>query len=591
MKLFLSDDTRVSFHDVSNRTFSSQSVLEKQHYHIGVIIDGNCPDIEPFLIECGNRKFFFETYHWLVFASEESLANIFENVSLSINADISLVTPNYTTQPLTWTIFDVYNPSQRRGGDLKVEKSGFYNGDEGYNVELVWNKYYKRRNMTGTIFKAAMVIPENISITLDEYLQSDAEKNNNTFSRFNAVAVHLCQDFYNFSMEKSIINSWGYVQPDGDVNGLVRKLKYDELDFGIAALLYKLFRLKVIDYGYGNWVMKSVFLFRHPKSTSSSYELYFRPLSGSVWMSTLLALVLIVFVLRVIVSSEVKLLKGSEAASNVGESSWSFLIIYNIGELCQQGFSYIPILSSGRIVILSVLIFFFLIYQFYSASIVSFLLLPPKKTITTLSDLLKSSLEVGMENILYDIDYIQTTTDPVAISLYNRKIKQPHNKTNFLPPPEGLDKVKTGGFAFHTQTSTSYPIVERVFEERAICELAEVQLYKPLYAHMPLSKKSPLREMFMYCNVYQMEVGILHRLRVHWDARKPQCVDYTPYLEVEVGLGEAYWALGLLGCGILLSVLLLMLEHVWKHWGARLFTKEKLASILFPNKLQRGRRK
>ncbi|KAK5649013.1 hypothetical protein RI129_003905 [Pyrocoelia pectoralis] len=531
MKQFLTDDIRVSVHEVTNRTFSIQTVLEKQHYHIGVIIDGDCPSLEPFFIECANRKFFFETYHWLVFGSNDSVVNTFENVGLCINADVSLVIPNYST----WTIFDIYNPSQKRGGHLKVEEVGFYNEEEGYNSKFVWNRYYKRRNMTGTTFKAAMV---------------------------------------------SIINSWGYVQPDGDVDGLVGKLKYDELDFGIAALLYKLFRLKVIDYGYGNWVMKSVFLFRHPKSTSSSSELYFRPLSGSVWMATLIALVLITIILRFIVSNEVKLLEGEEESANLGESSWSFLIIYNIGELCQQGFSYIPIFSSGRIVVLDVLLFFFLIYQFYAASIVSFLLLPPKKTITTISDLLKSTLQVGMEDILYDIDYIKTTTDPVAIALYQQKIKQPHNKTNFLSPHDGLERVKAGGFAFHTQTSTSYPIVEFGFEEKAICELAEVQLYKPLYAHMALSKKSPLREIFMYCNVYQMEVGILQRLRMHWDARKPQCVDYTPYLEVEVGLDESYWALGLLGTGIMLSLLILLLERAWKQWGANFFTKERLASYI-----------
>ncbi|KAK5649059.1 hypothetical protein RI129_003951 [Pyrocoelia pectoralis] len=381
-------------------------------------------------------------------------------------------------------------------------------------------------------------------------------------------------------MIKSTSNSWGYIQEDGELDGLSRALQYDELDFGLAALLYREFRLKVLDFGYGNWVMRSTFIFRHPKSTSSSYELYLRPLEGSVWIATFIAIGLMIIVLKFIVAHEIQLLERYHEESSVGESNWSFLIIYNIGELCQQGFSYIPVLASGRIVILAILIFFFLIYQFYSASIVSFLLLPPTRTITSVMDLVKSSLDVGMENVLYDVDYMKTTTDPVAIALYNKKMKQPNNQLNFLKAREGIEKVKGGGYAFHTQTSTCYPIVERTFQERAICELAEVQLYKPVYANMALSKKSPLREMFLYCNVYQMEVGILHRLRVHWDARKPQCVDYTPYLEVEVGLPESSWALILLGAGICGSLILLPLEYIWKKWGSQIFTKEKLTSLV-----------
>ncbi|KAF5282553.1 hypothetical protein FQA39_LY04960 [Lamprigera yunnana] len=570
-KYLMERNIRVSMFNVENRTFNLTEVLKKTHYHIGVVIDIDCNNVESFLIECADNRFFYDTYSWLVFASNESAILQFEDVGLAINADLSVAVPN---SDLNWTIFDVYNPSQKRGGDLKVEEIGYYSEDEGYNTKLVWNKYYKRRNMTGTTFTAAMVIVDNITTSLDDYLQSEEQRNNNTFSRFNSVTVHLCQDFYNFSMDKSILKSWGYVQDDGDVDGLVRALKYSEVDFGIAALLYKDFRLVVIDYGFGNWIMKSAFMFRHPTSTSSSYEIYLQPLEDIVWICIIVAMVLMIIVLRFVIQRELKLLDASGQTTNVGESNWSFLIIYNIGELCQQGFSYIPVLASGRITVLTVLVFFFLIYQFYSASIVAFLLLPPRKTIKTLTDLLRSSLGAGIENILYDIDYLMTTTDPVAIALYHKKIQRPHNKTNFLPPHDGLELVKAGGFAFHTQISTGYPIIKDTFTEEVICELAEVQLYKPIRAHMPLARKSPLREMFMYCNVYQREVGILDRLRKFWDAPKPQCIDHTPYLKVEVGLHDSYWALLLLGVGMGTSLTFLMLEILWKRWSKIIFGKK-----------------
>lgn len=70
------------------------------------------------------------------------------------------------------------------------------------------------------------------------------------------------------------------------------------------------------------------------------------------------------------------------------------------------GFAYIPLVASGRIVILTVLIFSFLIYQFYSASLVSYLLLEPPRTIVTLLDLLRSSMQAACEDSLYDRDYL-----------------------------------------------------------------------------------------------------------------------------------------------------------------------------------------
>ncbi|KAK4883878.1 hypothetical protein RN001_000149 [Aquatica leii] len=573
-KYLMQKGIRVSMFDVINRSFQVAEVLKNPYYHIAVVVDTDCDNVEPFLIECADNNFFYETYHWLAFGTNFNNTNTFLNVGLAINADVTVAIPNPNSKTINWTLLDVYNPSQKRGGDLKINEIGFYNQEEGYNTIKVWNKYFTRRNMTGTTFSASMVIPENISVTLEEYLDSEEERNNNTFSRFNSVTVHYCQEFYNFSMNKSIIHSWGYVQEDGDVDGLVNQLKYGTVDFGLAALLYKPFRLIVNDYGYGNWIMKSAFIFRHPKTTCSSYELYLRPLQNIVWILIIVALVLMVLVLRFVIVKESKLLHKPKNVTSVGENSWSFLIVYNIGELCQQGFSYIPVLASGRIAVFTVLLFFFLIYQFYSASIVSFLLLPPRKTIKTLPDLLKSPLKVGAENILYDIDYFKTTNDPVAIALYNTKIKQPNNQTNFLPPVEGLELVKKGGYAFHTQASTGYWIIEHMFDEKSTCELAEVQLYKPLRAHMVLAKKSPLREMFMFCNIHQMEVGVMDRLRKYWTSHPPQCADVTPYLKIQVSLSESYWALILLGFGIFSSVILLILEHMWKRFLKNMFIQE-----------------
>lgn len=58
------------------------------------------------------------------------------------------------------------------------------------------------------------------------------------------------------------MHSWGYEQPDGDVDGMLKELKEKRIDFGNAPLMYRLYRIKLIDYGYGNWIIRYYLFFK-----------------------------------------------------------------------------------------------------------------------------------------------------------------------------------------------------------------------------------------------------------------------------------------------------------------------------------------
>lgn len=75
------------------------------------------------------------------------------------------------------------------------------------------------------------------------------------------------------------------------------------------------------------------------------------------------------------------------------------------------GFTLHSRLTSCRMVAISTLLLSLLIYQFYSASIVSYLLMDSPRTINTLEDLRDSNLKAGIEDILIDRAY-------VAVSIY-----------------------------------------------------------------------------------------------------------------------------------------------------------------------------
>ncbi|XP_063918653.1 ionotropic receptor 75a-like [Zophobas morio] len=189
---------------------------------------------------------------------------------------------------------------------------------------------------------------------------------------------------------------------------------------------------------------------------------------------------------------------------------------------------------------------------------------PPRK-INNLRDLTDSNLELGIEDILIDRNYFVQTTDPVAIDLFNKKLKGDSNDSGFYKPEKGLQMVKEGGFAFHVETSTAYPIIEDTFTVQEICELEEVQMYRTQPMHTNLQKNSPFREMMNYCMLHIVENGLLFRLRKYWDARKPICMEYAKKVTIHVGIKEFSSGLIVLSYGICFSLIFLLGEIIIFH--------------------------
>lgn len=200
------------------------------------------------------------------------------------------------------------------------------------------------------------------------------------------------------------------------------------------------------------------------------------------------------------------------------------------------------------------LMFGFIVYQFYSGSIVSSHLKQKPETIKTLKQLGESNMKLAVEDIVYNRDFFnvsreqialkwdlygcsvtkrnlhfiklfskfvtsslnnspnqhihfktifQRTTDPDALRLYRNKIvffnKTSHTlQSNFLPFELGMDLVESGTFAFHVEDSTAYKIAQETFDEKIICELSEVLMFPPQRMVGIVQKNSTFRELFTY---------------------------------------------------------------------------------------------
>ena len=209
-------------------------------------------------------------------------------------------------------------------------------------------------------------------------------------------------------------HSWGYLQPDGNFDGMVGALQNKTIDFGQSPIYVKSERITYVDYCRHSWNIRTAFLFRNPKSLSSIH-IFLRPLTTTVWISVFFSAVFIALSMRIVLRTEQNLLRKLR---KLVELSWSYLVLFTLGAFCQQGTPKVPNLLGGRIVTISVLMLSLMVYQFYSASIVSFLLMKPISTIKSAADIVKSTLKVGCENILYVQVYFHVSKKNFLILTY-----------------------------------------------------------------------------------------------------------------------------------------------------------------------------
>ncbi|XP_070509108.1 ionotropic receptor 75a-like [Chironomus tepperi] len=222
-------------------------------------------------------------------------------------------------------------------------------------------------------------------------------------------------------------------------------------------------------------------------------------------------------------------------------------------------------LMSLKITVLTLMLFGFMIAQFYSGSIVSSILDVKHVSIRTLEDLYKSHLNLALENVPYDIYIFNKTKDPLLNRIYHEKIikydkRSSTTETNIFQPEYGVKLIKSGSYAFHVQESTAYEIISKTFDENSICKLSEIEAYRPTWLIVSLQKNSSFRELYTYGLRRLKEVGIMHRWAKIFFLKKPKCERNLKVNDLSIDVTAIYPLLILLSFGYLMSFLVLLGE-------------------------------
>lgn len=71
-------------------------------------------------------------------------------------------------------------------------------------------------------------------------------------------------------------------------------------------------------------------------------------------------------------------------------------------------------------------------------------------------------------------------------------------ESNIFNAEYGVELIKTGAYAFHVQESTAYERISETFDEKLICRLSEIEVFRPDFLVISLQKNSTFRELYSY---------------------------------------------------------------------------------------------
>ncbi|XP_051154137.1 glutamate receptor-like [Leptopilina boulardi] len=389
------------------------------------------------------------------------------------------------------------------------------------------------------------------------YLSIPVNTHLDSMHRYHFNLIRQLKDMFNFTIHLTQGTNWGYLV-NGTYTGIMGDMAKGIVDIGATPFMFIKDRLDICEFTVQSYVAKSGLIFRHPK-TSRIRNTFLKPFEEKVWWIMILTMIIIWFLIIITAKMEQKYNEDYKMKKPLIAQDSALDVM---ASTCLQDCFDIPRFYSGRIVFITLFVWGFLMSQFYSASIVGSLLSAPTRFINTLDDLANSDLEIGVEDMGYNRNFFETTTDPHVINLYNKKIgpNKKGKKANYLKAHDGLQRVKRGGFAFQIESATAYKIIDDTFTEEEICELMEIPLFPARHLATATAKYSPFKKMITYGLRHVVEHGNAEKLKSIWQYKKPTCPESFSSTPTPVILADFFPLIFLISSGSALSVIIMLLE-------------------------------
>ncbi|XP_034196183.1 ionotropic receptor 75a [Osmia lignaria lignaria] len=542
--------------------------LYSDHWNLGVFLDLQCSftddDVVKLFSETSAYYMFDHLHQWLILGeSMNRTIQLLNDSVFSIITDVVISVPKNDD----YILYDVYNHCKPCGGLLNITEFGSWRENDGLDINLKADKFSRRWNYHKMKVRVAGVVTQRPKDQiLTEYLQ---EQNSvaltDNWPKFGYSLIVDIAEIFNFTLEVLELDHWEKNDRNGPlVTGLSKRI----FDLGYYPSILTNERLNYADVITQVWPVRTCFMFLTVPSSKIDINIIFRPFSTNVWYMIFLLSFIIIFALWMILKVE----------KNVNNSDCGTTVLIIVAAMCQQGLPFVSNKWAGRVAFLHIMIFGLLVYNYYSAAIVSARLnAPSNKMNDSLYSLINSKMKLTAYKDIY-LNFLLRA--PVPEVQYFKKYWDiiPENK-KFRPIEEGVKGIMNPRYAYHADPINVYPVIERMFSKQMICQLSEIHLFRPNTLGLWSTKNSPFREITKIGLIRIATAGIRKREVLRWTSRKPYC-DKDKHYVSSVTIHETIPIILLLFIGIVLSAIICFIENIVFHVLQTKQRKENYKQVL-----------
>ncbi|XP_072931792.1 ionotropic receptor 75a-like [Epargyreus clarus] len=546
---------------------------------IGVILDTKCVGYKDVMYYASSNKLLDANHKWLLVDEMSENCNLTENVNInpeksfhtseiskyleeidiSVNADITVATQIGTD---TFDLLETFNFGKTKGGKFVISEVGTWDSETGLNISKRF-KFYRRwdfQNLTLRMIVVMSQFPKNFNREM--LVGRVPGPGVNVVTQIGTTILEEIANIHNFRYHYTITDQWIGLYERNATRVVSNSLYFGEQDISPVLRYFK----KNADY----------IDIIHPRVTTIETRYYYRilsygpgklenqflrPLSRHAWWCVVAMSVACGVVLLLAAVLEQRPLSGQYALFSV------------IASICQQFFEDVDSIrvtrpsTAGKLTILVTGIFCVLIYNYYTSSVVSWLLNGPPPSINSLWELLDSPLKLAYEDIGYtktwltvpDYNYNRRNLK-VELEMRRKKVwNKKKGEPLMVPLNVGIDMIESGEYAYHMEVNTANKLISAKFDQKELCELGSLQSMSPTSLYPIVQKNSPYREFYIWSIARLSERGLLTVIRKRILSPSVVCEGSSPRA---LALGGAAPAFILLGIGYLVGLIVMMVERL-----------------------------
>ncbi|XP_026747620.1 uncharacterized protein LOC113508736 [Trichoplusia ni] len=558
--------------------------LHRKLHQLGVFLDAQCEKSDDVLYFASRNMRLDATHKWLIIDDDKAepgpynntginstmfdesntgVIEVLRNLNISVDADIVLASDVI----FGYNLYDIFNYGKIQGGNLIVNKIGSWNERRGLklNADLNDYKYYRRWDFQNISMRLILVIQPAPKHFDPESLHGLQEVPGVArITHVSTAILYTVGKIHNMGYVHTITDRWVGTYEKNSSRVVSNSVYYREQDISPVIRPYTI----INRCGFLNTPLTSIetrYYYLIPSKGPGKFENQFlRPLNPAAWWCVIGVSVLCALILLLTALVEQR------------PSSVQYAVFSVVASICQQFFQDIDdggrrrVSTARKLTIFVTGLSCVLTYNYYTSSVVSWLLNGPPPSINSLKELLESPLELIYEDIGYTWSWLQTPKyyfSPRHAHIEDEiRQKKVFNKKKNAPLVEplvrGIKMVQGGGYAYHAEVNSANTLISRTFTQTEICAMGSLSSMEKTMLHPALQLNSPFKEFLDWSLMRLSERGVVSCIQIRTSTAAVKCAGSSPRA---LALGGAAPAFILLAGGYLLAIIIMMVErYVYK---------------------------